>query len=312
MARPLRIEYPGAYYHVTSHGNERKVVYKSRRDREQFLSYLEPATERYGAIIHAYCLMDNHYHLLLETPLGNLSKIMQHINSAYTMYFNIKRKRSGYSLQGRFEAILVEIDEYAKLLSRYIHYNTVRAKILDDPNEYEWSSCRYFAIEPEAPEYLQRDFILGYFGEDRLEAMQRYQHFLGSVDGGELDSLLKARLHLVILGSQEFIDDIKKQFLRHRDPDHELPELNDQPVQIGIEDIENAVDKVFETDKKLARQVKFYLCHRYTSLKLKEIGQWYGIGESGVTQSSRKIQARIDKDRKLKCAVLKAMKFVNV
>ena len=85
MARPLRIEYSGAYYHVTSRGNERKAVYKSRRDREQFLSYLESATERYGAVIHAYCLTDNHYHLLLETPLGNPSKIMQHINSTYTM-----------------------------------------------------------------------------------------------------------------------------------------------------------------------------------------------------------------------------------
>lgn len=312
MARPLRIEYPGAYYHVTSRGNERKAVYKSRRDREQFLSYLESATERYGAIIHAYCLMDNHYHLLLETPLGNLSKIMQHINSAYTMYFNIKRKRSGHLLQGRYKAILVEVDEYAKELSRYIHYNPVRAKILDDPKKYEWSSCRYFTIEPKAPEWLHREFILGYFGEDRLAAMQSYQRFLDSVDGAELISPLKERLHSVILGSQEFIDDIKKQILRHREPDRELPELNDQPVQIGIEEIENAVDKVFDTDKRLARQVKIYLSHRYTGLKLKEIGQWYGIGESGVTQASRRIQTRMDKDRKLKRAVLKAKKFVNV
>lgn len=91
MARPLRIEYPGALCHVTSRGNEQKDVFKSRRDREQFLSYLESATERYGAVIHAWCLMNNHYHLLLETPDGNLSQIMRHINGAYTTYFNVKR-----------------------------------------------------------------------------------------------------------------------------------------------------------------------------------------------------------------------------
>ena len=109
MARPLRIQYPGAFYHVTSRGNERKKVFKSQRDREKFLEYLESSTQRYDAVIHAYCLMDNHYHLLLETPLGNLSQIMQHINGAYTTYFNVKRKRSGHLFQGRYKAILIDV-----------------------------------------------------------------------------------------------------------------------------------------------------------------------------------------------------------
>lgn len=100
MARPLRISFPGAFYHVRSRGNEGKAVFKSRRDREQFLSYLETATERYNAVIHTYFLMDNHYHLLLETPAGNLPQIMQHINGAYTTYFNVKRARSGHLFQG--------------------------------------------------------------------------------------------------------------------------------------------------------------------------------------------------------------------
>jgi putative transposase len=129
MARPLRISYPGAFYHVTSRGNEQKAVFKSTPDRERFLEYLESSVQRYNAIIHAYCLMDNHYHLLLETPDGNLSRIMAHINGAYTMYFNIKRKRFGHLFQGRYKAILVEADEYAEELSRYIHLNPVRANI---------------------------------------------------------------------------------------------------------------------------------------------------------------------------------------
>jgi REP element-mobilizing transposase RayT len=119
VARPLRIEYPGAFYHVTARGNEKKDIFKSRRDREKFLAYLESATQRYGAVIHAYCLMSNHYHLLLETPHGNLSQIMKHINSAYTIYYNVKRKRAGHLLQGRYKAILIEADSYLCELSRY-------------------------------------------------------------------------------------------------------------------------------------------------------------------------------------------------
>ena len=131
MARPLRIAFPGAFYHVTARGNERKAVFKSIRDRQKFIEYLETATERYNAVIHAYCLMDNHYHLLLETPSGNLPQIMQHINGAYTTYFNLKRVRAGHLFQGRYKAILVEMDEYAKELSRYIHLNPVRAKLAE-------------------------------------------------------------------------------------------------------------------------------------------------------------------------------------
>ena len=110
MARALRVTYPGAFYHVTSRGNDRKAVFKSKRDREKFLEYFESSTQRYDARIHAYYPMDNHYHLLLETSSGNHSQIMDHINGAYTIYFNVKRRRSGHLFQGRYKVILVEMD----------------------------------------------------------------------------------------------------------------------------------------------------------------------------------------------------------
>ena len=125
MARPLRIQYPGAFYHVTTRGNEQKGIFRSARDRQKFLEYLESATTRYGARIHVYCLMSNHYHLLVETPEGNLSRIMSQVNGAYTTYFNTKRRRFGHLVQGRYKAILVEKEEYAEELSRYIHLNPV-------------------------------------------------------------------------------------------------------------------------------------------------------------------------------------------
>lgn len=108
MARPLRINYPGAFYHITARGNEQKDIFKSKRDRIKFLEYLESSSERYDAVIHAFCLMNNHYHLLLETPAGNLPQIMRHINGAYTTYFNVKRNRFGHLFQGRYKAILVD------------------------------------------------------------------------------------------------------------------------------------------------------------------------------------------------------------
>jgi len=133
MGRPLRIEYHDAFYHITARGNDRQNVFRTNKDRERFLEYLESATERYKAVIHAYCLMDNHYHLLLQTPEGNLSQIMHHINGAYTNYYNTKRNRAGHLFQGRYKAILVNIDEYAKELSRYIHLNPVRAGMAEKP-----------------------------------------------------------------------------------------------------------------------------------------------------------------------------------
>lgn len=188
MARQLRITYPGAFYHVTSRGNERKAVFKSVKDKEKFLEYLESASERYNAVIHIYCLMDNHYHLLLETPSGNLSRIMAHINGAYTNYFNTKRQRSGHLFQGRFKALLVEADEYAKELSRYIHLNPVRAKMCDLPEDYKWSSYLSYVGKGKTPEWLKRDFILGFFGKKLTNAQKGYRDFVSKLIGQEYET----------------------------------------------------------------------------------------------------------------------------
>jgi putative transposase len=312
VARSLRIEFPSACYHVTSRGNERKAVFKSRRDRKKFLAYLASATERYGAVIHVYCLMDNHYHLLIETPLGNLSKIMQHINGAYTMYFNTKRKRSGHLLQGRYKAILVEADEYAKELSRYIHLNPVRAGMETDPAAYEWSSCRYYTCKRKAPDWLQRDFILGYFGKRPAAAMKKYRDFILAVLDRDHINPLAERLHAVILGSEDFIEEIKTAFLSGRKPDRELPDLNNEPAKIGIEEIVEAVDRLLKADPKFSRQVKLYFCHRFTGLKLKEIGAWFGISESGVTQASRRLTLKAEINEKILEIIDKIADFVKV
>jgi len=132
MARPLRIEYPGAFYHVINRGNEDEDIYRSVRDRRKFLEYVEDAVCRYSLSNHSYCLMPNHYHLLIEAHEANLSKSIQWLNVSYATYFNNKYQRSGHLFQGRFKSLLVDADEYLKELSRYIHLNPVRANLVSD------------------------------------------------------------------------------------------------------------------------------------------------------------------------------------
>ncbi|MBW2609865.1 MAG: transposase [Deltaproteobacteria bacterium] len=300
MSRPLRINYPGAFYHITSRGNERKPVFKSKKDREKFLEYLESATLRYDAVIHVYCLLDNHYHLLLETPSGNLPQIMRHINGAYTTYFNVKRERSGHLFQGRYKSILVDIDEYAKELSRYIHLNPVRAKIVENPEEYKWSSYQDYIGLRRTPEWLAKNLILGYFGNKISVAQKGYEKFIDSLIDKKYDSPLNETVSSTLLGPADFIDYIKEYFLKDKKIVSDIPALKELSEKVSIKDILKKTDQIFQKDAGLARSVKIYLCQRYTGYKLKDIGAFFGIGESGVSQASRRIAQRIDKDKALR------------
>jgi len=210
VARPLRIEYENAFYHVTSRGNEQKDIFKTDRDREKFLEYLGSASERYGAVVHAYCLMSNHYHLLVQTPQGNLSQIMRHINGAYTTYYNTKRKRFGHLLQGRYKAILVDKDAYAQELSRYIHLNPLRAGMAKRPEEYVWSSYRFYISGTDRPKWLHAKFIHAYFSVNRHEAEKRYRKFVEQMLGREYESPLKKAVESSILGASEFVVKIRR------------------------------------------------------------------------------------------------------
>jgi len=299
MARPVRIEYPGAFYHITARGNERKDIFKSRRDREQFLSYLESATERYGAAIHTYCLMSNHYHLLLETPAGNLSQIMRHINGAYTTYFNTKRRRAGHLLQGRYKAILVEADEYAKELSRYMHLNPVRAAAVEKPEEYQWSSYSEYIGKRKPPDWLHRDFILAYFGGKERKAQREYQDF---VEAATVDTAnpLSEVVGSLLLGNEGFVQTITEKYLKERKDDRNLPSVRKLAARTTPEKIERVVERELQKDAALARKVKLYLYHRYTGQSLKEIGMRFGMKESGVSQASRRFSEKMDSDSGLR------------
>jgi len=164
MARPLRIEYEGAVYHVTSRGNARADIYLSDSDREMFIDVLEHVVERFGWVCHAYCLMDNHYHLMIETPQANLSRCMRQLNGMYTQRFNRAHQRVGHVFQGRFKAIVVDKDAYLLGLSRYIVRNPVAAGMVKRVGDWRWSSYAATVGVVQSPTFLDAAWLLSQYG----------------------------------------------------------------------------------------------------------------------------------------------------
>jgi len=207
MARPLRLEFPHAIYHVTSRGNARLPIFEGDQDRQQFLFILQEVVRRFNWLCYAYCLMDNHYHLVVETVEGNLSQGMRHLNGVYTQDFNRRHNRVGHVFQGRYKSILVERDSYLLELCRYVVLNPVRGGVVSQPGKYFWTSYRATAGLGKRPPFLTVDWILGQFGERRPEAQNSYRRFvLAGMGGPSLWEKLKAQC---ILGTEEFIQKIK-------------------------------------------------------------------------------------------------------
>jgi putative transposase len=178
MARPLRIEYDGALYHVTSRGNERKAIFKTDSDRTLFLDTLAQVNQRFHWICHAYCLMNSHYHLVVETPDGNLSKGMRQLNGVYTQAYNRRHGRMGHLFQGRFKGILVQKDSHLLEVCRYVVLNPVRAKTIGHPRLYKWSSYGATAGTAQAHPCLSAEEILSHFGHRKPVAQQKYRQFI--------------------------------------------------------------------------------------------------------------------------------------
>ena len=203
MARPLRLSFPGAVYHVTSRGNARHDIVADDRDRSQWLSLLAHVVDRYGWLCHAYCLMDNHYHLVIETPKPNLSIGMRQLNGRYTQAYNRRHEQVGHVFQGRFTAILVEKDAHLRELCRYVVLNPVRAKIVSHPRLWMWSSYRATVGETKAPGWLTRDWILSQFGQRGGPAQARYRTFVAEGRGGPAPwEQLTGQIYL---GSEKFV-----------------------------------------------------------------------------------------------------------
>lgn len=222
---------------------------------------------------------------------------MRHINGAYTTYFNVKRKRAGHLLQGRFKVILVEADEYATELSRYIHLNPVKAGIVAKPEEYEWSSYRFYIGQAETPTWLRTSFVLAYYGG--MAGVDKYREFVNEVREQDSESPLKGAVAAAILGSSEFVKRITHSHLDEMQADRNVPVVR-KLTRPTLDNIERTVGKLISEDKTLPRKVSFYFCHRYSGARLREVGERFGMSDAAITQASKRIRVAAEQDKGLK------------
>ncbi|MBI5195802.1 MAG: transposase [Nitrospirae bacterium] len=215
MARPLRIEYDGALYHITSRGNEKKPIYKDDTDRNIFLDALHKVNKRYNWICHGYCLMNNHYHLMIETPDGNLSKGMRQLNGVYTQIFNNKHNRVGHIFQGRYKAILIQKENHLLEVCRYVVLNPVRAKSVEGIKDWKWSSYHATAGIEKSHSCLTTDWILGQFAQKKGAAEKKYREFVEAGTGEK--TIWEDIKGQSILGSNEFVENLIGYVKGHED-----------------------------------------------------------------------------------------------
>ena len=229
MARPLRLEFAGALYHVTARGDGQEDIYRANGDRQMFLEVLAGVARRFNWTLHAFCLMTNHYHLLVETPDANLSKGMRELNGVYTQRFNRTYDRVGHVFQGRYKAILVQKETYLLELARYVVLNPVRARMVRAPGDWPWSSYCAMVGAVAAPDWLETRWILAAFGESDADALARYARFVA--EGQGQPSPWQRLRHQVFLGSDSFVESMQRKIPADRDL-REVPQAKArQPAQ---------------------------------------------------------------------------------
>jgi len=282
MARALRIEFPGAFYHVYSRGLERREIFRDPRDYEKFLKILGEVHQRTSFICHAFCLMPNHDHLYLETPQGNLSKVMQEANGRYTQYYNRRYKRVGPLFQGRYKAKLIDQDTYGLQLSRYIHLNPVKAKMVKGPEAWKWSSYGAFMGEKKREAFLEIDWLLKQIGSPR-----EFERFTLEGLNDPWDPL-EVNGKGPVLGPEEFIEKIKAKFVPKK-KDSSLTGLRELRREDRTRDVEQCV-KGLDCEEGLRKKLLLYGLRRYTGLTLKEAGEKLGgMKPIAVSQTVRRL-----------------------
>jgi putative transposase len=280
MARPLRIEFAGALYHVTARGNAREDIYRDDEDRQQFLKLLQNMVNRHDWYCHAYCLMDNHYHLLVETNTPTLSKGMKFLNGTYTQYFNRRHRRVGHVFQGRFKAILVQKDSHLLELARYIALNPVRAQMVHSAEEWRWSSYRAIAGYDESDACLTTKWILAGFAGTKDAAQQRYREFVQAGKGEP--SPWQQLKNQIFLGDNDFVNTMQSKL----NPDQSLKDIPSKQKMAPIKPLSHFAERYKTRDESLAQA---YRSGHYT---LAQVGEYFGVSYATVSRAVKRAEGR--------------------
>ena len=301
MSRPLRIEFSGALYHLTARGNARQDVFHDDEDRDGFLRLLGREIQQQHWRCYAYCLMSNHYHLLIETPEGRLVSGMRRLNGTYTQRFNRRHGRVGHLFQGRYKSIVVDADSYQLELCRYIVLNPVRAGMVREAGDWPWSSYRATVGQAAAPVWLAVDWLLGQFGGDEQRARTVYRRFVAA--GTAAQSPWHALRGQMWLGSDSFRERMRE--LIKDKPLAGVPREQAQPARPTAEQIIEAVagtygigaSAVLDRSCQAAFRAAVYLLRRTVNLSLREVSILAGVSTPRVSQIQRNIETSPNDDR---------------
>ncbi|MPW37212.1 MULTISPECIES: transposase [Vibrio] len=280
MSRPLRLEFAGALYHITSRGDQKQVIYFQDSDFQLFLNVLGDVCETYNWVVHAYCLMPNHYHLLIETPEGNLSRGMRQLNGVFTQAINRKYERVGHLFQGRYKAILVEKESYLTELCRYIVLNPVRAGLVKDVNMWRWSSWHNILGNITSPKWLFTDTLLQQFSMEREHAIQAYIKFVAKGNNVKIWEHLQ---HQVFLGSKTFVEEHQYRLSAKQGDVMEIPSHQRRAPAKSLK----------QYDARSKNQAEA-MCQAYHSgaYTLKQIAEYFGVHYSTVSRTLAKSGVR--------------------
>ena len=303
MSRPLRIQYPGAVYHVMNRGRPSQPTFIDDADDQTFLDTVAEAQRLWGIEVFAYSLMGNHYHLCVRTPRGNLSRVMRHVDGIYTQRFNRRYRRDGTLFRGRYKAILIDAEEYLAAVVRYIHLNAVEAGMVKMPEDYRWASHRYYVQGKGAPRWLDTALAM-----EQLGGPQRFHEFVLSGNEESLTRYYQSKRQSPILGSEAFIERV----IRPAAPAREHPRYERRVVEVAPERVISEVAREYEVAREEifhgmrgreneARKVALYLVKRCCDRTLPEMAKYFGIGNySTVSWNCRAIESRMTKDKRLR------------
>jgi len=295
MARQLRLEFAGALYHLTARGNAQATIYRDDADRKLFMDLLGREIDQQGWLCYAFCLMDNHYHLLIETPEANLSKGMRRLNQVYTQAFNRRHRRVGHVLQGRYKSIVVDKDSYFLELSRYIVLNPVRARMVKTARDWPWSSYRATAGIITAPEWLQVQAVWKQFGRKQEVARKRYREFVRQ--GITQASPWEQVRGQIYLGGDDFL--VRMEKLAHKQSLANVPQQQTHPTRLDKDAVLTRVSQVYalQAEEILSRShAEAYHCaawllRRSANVSLKEVAELFGVSPSRISHIQRSMEA---------------------
>ena len=324
MTRPLRIEYDDAYYHVMNRGRDkgRQKIFHSTTFYEEFLTTLVEACERFGLVVHAYCLMSNHYHLLVQTPKGNLSRAMRHINGVYTQRYNRLTSSDGPLFRGRYKALLVDKDSYLLQLSRYIHRNPIETKrpMVEKLEDYRWSSYPAYVNKAPCPDWLNREQIYGMLG--KKNKFQGYRQYVAQENTEEITRFYNRGNTASVIGDKDYIAWLRED---------KIPELEDKRIiqqviskELQLKTLIGLIAKFYKVSseeitqlsrgykqKKQIRKIAMFICQQLGGYSLKEIMEAFNLTNIGsVSYATTMVRKELNENKRFNREIEKLKAFI--